>query len=361
MPNELATNDEGAVLVLIAAVLGMGLLFGLLVLVVDGGQVYKARRQSQEIADLTSISLARDCLMATADCSSSTMAKSKANSIAALAVDGKQTFAEVDCVTSTKFSSTCVPLGNPNYQCSARTTPHVRVYTRETDTAGSSTLPLNFAALIGGPKRISVRSCAQAAWGQTGGAPIQVPIVFSICSFSLSDRETKEWTTGTVTECPSPVADLDGLPRSSNFVGFIPLKGPATGWFDSTCSVPVIVYSGQTYVREASDICRDGMSAVLARMLNKATIVPISSNRTASGSGTITIGSFGEYVLRGYTIGGTKYGDTSVPWSTGCLDRSASAAGNKCVYGKFQPTFVTYQQIDYTVPNLGVSTVQSIP
>lgn len=358
-------DESGAVAVLFSIIVGAGVLFGLLVVVADGGQLYSARRDSQDVADLVALSLAHDCIYNSTICLSSVTAKQRAVDTAQLNATGKKLFATVIDVCGSPLGG-CQPR-TVKYPCSDRTRNYIRVYTRESSASQEGQVPLFFSPLIQGTNSAQVTSCAQAAWGQVKAAPIKVPVIFSMCAFNQTNVVIREWksSVGTVSPPCYSGPDFDSITHPGNFQGFFPIQRPATGdWFDTTCTNSVVVNVQAQYTREASDICRDGLSTVLGTMIGKATLVPISDTVV---SGVATVTSFGHFVLLGFTVAGTPspLNDPSINWSAvwddWCLRSGASASGNKCLYGKFTPIMIPYQDIDFTVPNLGVNTVLSIP
>lgn len=360
-------EDSGATVVLFALLLGAGVLLGLLALVVDSGQGYQGRRDAQDVADLASLSIAYQCVKNSASCTDQTQVTTIANQVATANAPGKRIYSDVTRVCG--ISATCPTLTTNRYECRATSAPKfVRVYTRARTAQSTTGIPYFFAPLAGGPTNGAFAGCSQSGWGQVAAAPIQVPIILSICEFHLSvAQESQEWKNEILPAsslCNSG-SDFDGLGHTANFRGFMLIKptDATYPWFDATCAAPVLVKVTDGLTKVASNICTGlgTVSDVLAAMLNKPKIVPVAKVLDG-GSAKTTIASFAMYELLGYTLKGVRHGDLSIPWSATCLSTVGNeTSGNRCIYGRFLTTVIPYQKINYTVPNLGVNTVTPIP
>lgn len=360
-------DDRGAVVVLFALVMGAGVLFSMVALVFDVGQAYVARRDAQNTSDIIALSMAYECVRSSSTCSNVTAMQAKADGLATDNATGKRVYSTITELCGSS-SGTCSALSATQYDCRAPGSNARFVRVRMTGSSSSGSVPQIFAPVIGKADQLSVSACAQAGWGQVSGAPIKVPILFSICDFNqTSPQLLREWKTGTA-GCTT--TDLDGKPQNGNFRGFATLKrnsGDTREWYNSQCSNDVQFTVGDFMLREASDICtglitavyRTGLEAKLAGMLNNPTLVPVTRN---TGTGTpLLVVSFAQFTLLGYTIGPSKFGSSTISWPSDCGAPGASASGNKCIYGSYSKAVIPYQQIDYTVPNLGINTVVALP
>jgi Flp pilus assembly protein TadG len=363
-PKDVAPDDAGAVMIVFAILLGAGVLFGLLALVADVGQAYLARRDAQNVADLAATSLAYTCVTSPSVCASVASATATAEQIAAANAEGKRVYSTITRVCGPKTDACPAPSTN-TYDCRATNAPnYIRVSTTGSSSLGRGIVPLIFAPLIGAGDRTSVIGCSQAAWGQVSTAPIKVPLVFSICSLVPGDSlSIKEWDGSTLTIPCEPNAGYN-LPTSTytgSFYGFLLAKRkPGETSFSTDCSTSIQIRVGDVLQREASSICGKALRSQLDVMIGVPTLVPVA--RTAlGGSGDITIASFAQFTLKGYNIAGLTSGSAPVGgWPAACSQGSSSSGAN-CVFGTFSSVVVPYQEINYTVANLGTNTVIALP
>jgi Flp pilus assembly protein TadG len=322
-------DDRGVAGLLVAILIGGGVLLGVGALAIDVGQIYAERAQLQSGADAGALAVARDC--ANGVCTPSS-AQSYANSnsghgSAAVSVCGSGGLGA--CPTTTGALTDCPP--DP-----PAGTNFVDVRTSTLMPSGSTLLPPVFAStLVSGYNGTTVRACAQADWGPPSAA-FGVGVTFSACSWDLAtnsgavfaaqppavpaasyDQVMKLHTTTSSTSCPTEPAGADA---PGNF-----------GWTldpKNDCTTPIISgsYGGQT----GNGVTAACMAALSADQANKTVIyIPIYVSVSGTGgNATFTLKGFAAFVITGYSLPGFFASD----WLNPANDCKGS---DKCINGYF--------------------------
>lgn len=169
----LGRDDRGAIGVIIAVLIGAGVLLGSAALVIDVGQIYQNRAELQNGADAAALAVARQCETTQGPCDQATAqgtALGYANSNASALT---QNTAGIDVVCGSGGLNTCTSdiFGNGLTNCPPNPTNganFVDVLTETKLKSGSTLLPPIFARTIVGNSSYTgttVRACAQAEWG----------------------------------------------------------------------------------------------------------------------------------------------------------------------------------------------------
>ena len=156
-----AGDERGAIAVLIAVLIGGGVLTGMGALVIDVGQLYAERAQLQNGADAGALAVAKSCAAGTCTPAIAT-AYADAN-----AEDGASAVSLV-CGSGSLGPARPAPARSPTARRRppARTTSTCTPPPRHAD--GSTLLPPSFARALpgdGGYNGTTVGACAQAQWG----------------------------------------------------------------------------------------------------------------------------------------------------------------------------------------------------
>jgi putative Flp pilus-assembly TadE/G-like protein len=354
----LGRDDRGAVGVLVAILIGGGVLFGMGAIVVDVGQLYSERAQLQNGADAGAIAVAKTC--ARGNCSAA-VAQLYANSNSN---DGRSA---VDLVCGGGTLGGCPASTGKLYDCPPPppgTTTYVDVHTSTLTTSGSTLLPPSLARTLLGKRNYNgstVFACAQATWGPpiaTSG----VALTFSACEWDQAtnngtvfappppyppnplpsptlDRVLKLHTTSTNGGCPTEPAGADGP-------GLF-------GWTDdpnNNCTSPIIsgMYGGSTGT-SISQACK---TVIKADQQNKTLIfIPIYVQvQNPGNNGVYTLKGFAAFVITGYNLPGFQANDWLNP-ANNCK------GSDKCINGYFTQGLVPFPG---TIggPPLGASIIQ---
>jgi Flp pilus assembly protein TadG len=307
----LGRDERGAVGVLVAILIGGGVLFGMGALVIDVGQLYSERAQLQNGADAGSLAVAKSC--ATGTCTPA-IATSYAN---ANSSDGTSAVNLVcgsgilgACPASTGKITDCPPAPPPG-------TNYVDVHTSTLTSGGSTLLPPSLARTLlgnGSYQGSTVLACAQAEWGPPSAAS-GIAVTFSACEW---DQATSN---GTVFAPPPPyppnplpAPSLDQVLKLHTTAGTgCPSEpsgadGPGLfGWTtdpSSNCTTPIIsgTFGGSTGA-SVSQACKTVLSA---DQQNRTLIfIPIYVSVSGTGAnGVYTLKGFAAFVITGYHMPG---------------------------------------------------------
>lgn len=346
-------GGRGAIGVLVAILIGGGVLFGMAALVVDVGQIYQNRAELQNGADAAALAVAKSC--AAGACTASTaFATTYADANASQLTGGA---ANVNFVCGAQGniavgSGTC-PVAATTNVCPANPPSGANYVDVETSTlmpGGSTVLPPVFAeTLVGGSHAGStVYACAQAEWGGplTSGT---VGFTISACTW---DKATSVGTSFAppppYTNSPSPDSLLQPFDQLIYLKGG-PTGGCATepagqqdaagnfGWTDdpnSNCSTVVVAgnYGGNTG-NSVSQPCKTWLPTWQASRTVLAVPVYVAVNNPGSNA-VYTLKGFAAFVLTGYNLPSM----TATDWVTGSVPKCGG--GNSCISGFFTQKLV---------------------
>jgi Putative Flp pilus-assembly TadE/G-like len=247
----LRRNETGAVAIIVAVVVGMGVLLGAAAISIDVGSLYAQRRQVQNGADAAALSLAETCVR-TGQCNISL-----APSLSTLAgQNGMTTLGDVNNQPSYAvglcrnfYASTAtasnLPLCNassgtfvdcPALPSSLAGVPYVEAHT-QTLINGTHVLPPVVAQALGFGGS-NVQACARAAFGQAGSAAENtLPITMSYCDWKSAVGYVDALHPGTFQ-----------LPPKDPWPGYNTTSDPTTSnpWPSAEVSVDTAKNSGAT-------------------------------------------------------------------------------------------------------------------
>jgi hypothetical protein len=352
--------DRGAVSVLVAALLGVGLLLGVGALVIDSGQLRAEQAQLRNGADAAVFALAQDCgdgngcpatPYATATHyagKNSTDGVSTANLVCGR--DGGNRLAP--CPAEGQSPSPCL-----GQRPASGNFVEVRASTRLPD--GSTVLPPVFGRVLLGESYDGrgVLACARAAWGGPRVAT-GLGMTISLC----------EWQAATVfgsVLAPAPPATvLASVERVLVLHGTdLGCAGGASGWdlpggfgwlVDHTGACQTRVDITGTYQDTtglgASQACRDALN--LARTNREVMLVPVFDGAGGTGhTGYYHLRGFASFVVTGYNLPGL-----SAP--SGLTGLKPCVGNIKCVSGYFTRDLITAPALGG--PDLGATAVQMV-
>jgi Flp pilus assembly protein TadG len=333
---QLRRDERGAIGVLVAVLLGGGVLTGMGALVVDVGELYEVRAAQQDGADAGALGVAKSCVLGSCD---SSVAVHYADANASGLTGGSAGVSLVcgsgagltGCPTSTGTATDCPPPAGTNF---------VDVYTSTKTASGATLLPPVFArTLLGnsGYQGTNVVACAQAVWGAPSAATV-VALTISACEW---DQATQQGTSFAPPPPypPDPVPDpsfdqvlqLDsgtGAGCSTEPAG---ADGPGTfSWVaqpQGTCTTYV---SPPTFVGRNPNAPSPSCQSLLQSAQQNQTplLVPIYVSASGNGPPTYTLLGFADFVVTGYNLPGFYASD----W----LDPASNCQGtNYCLNGFF--------------------------
>jgi Flp pilus assembly protein TadG len=349
-------DDGGAVAVIVAILLGAGVLTGIGAMVVDVGQIYQERSELQDGADAAALGVAKSCALGSctpaiagqlADANASSLTGGNAAVDVVCGSDGLG-----GCPPSTGAITSCPPAppGGNNF---------VEVETSTLTASGGTLLPPVFAQTLLGNSSFqgaNVRACAQAEWGAPAGATTAA-LTISACEWDQATGQGTDFASAPpYPQDPAPAPSFDQVltPDPGNASG-CPTEpagdsGPGTfGWAaDATgnCSLPV---SGASFGGSA------GMSPSCQVVLQNAwtnkipILVPVNASFDAA-TNTYTLQGFADFVVTGYNLPGFEAAD----W----LNPANSCQGAVyCLNGYFVQGVIPTTG-STTGPNLGASVIE---
>lgn len=335
----LGRDDRGAIGVLVAVLLGGGVLLGMGALVIDVGELYQNRAELQNGADAAALAVAQSCAAGT--CAPS-LAAQFATANASRLTGGA---AGVDLVCGSGSLDTCPASSGAITDCPAAPSGanYVDVHTSTRTAAGSSLLPPVFAALLlgnSGYQGSTVRACAQAEWGAPSALTSGLAFTISACTW---DQMTDLGTTF----APAPPYPPDSLPSASQDV-VLQFHGNGSntscttepsgadapgnfGWtIDSTGNCQTYI-NGSTYGDNTGVSASQACKAALAADQANQTLVFIPVYISVDGNGAnayYTLKGFAAFVITGYRVPGASASD----W----LDPNNDCSGSSfCINGYF--------------------------
>lgn len=372
MPRLDGPNDDGAIAVLVALMLGGGLLIGLLALVADTGTLMLERRTQQSAADAASLALAQRCAELSDDCSDAKAASFAGFFATNNSPDGLSRIVSICTggVLATPITSKCAtPTSSSRLDCGAAPTidRYARVVTGTSLSSGNLISPLIYQ-IRGTGGGYSLKGCSQTAWGKAAGATVVMPLAFPLASTSGAGVQLYVDRTGvTLTElttaggpyfctstssppCPTPI-DIDGRSVKLDFLpkgfGFISVGTTAT-----LCTQSFRVLDYVPRITTPSKLCD---SNSFSKLLGVPSFIPAISEAKDTGNGNwqFKIAAFFRFKLTGYKVQGLGQGG----------DVPVCANGTSCIKGDFGRGVVPGETVsnDPNVPNLGAQAVELIP
>jgi Flp pilus assembly protein TadG len=301
-------GGRGAVGVLVAVLIGGGVLFGMGALVVDVGQIYQNRAELQSVADAAALAVAKSC--AAGICAPSNATQYVTGNTSKLT--GNKASVNLVCGTG-GVGTSCPATSNvcPNNHPTAN---YVDVVTSTLMPSGSHLLPPVFAGTLAGTHTGStVWACAQAQWGPPATSPNNtIGLTITGCHWSPA-----------VLYAPPP-ATPPSQPIEINFHNKSGKEDPSTctdgqtapgnfGWTDDphnnckllssdfTSTGGIITYGINTGNSTPSD-CVDILSS--AQTSQKPVLIPVYSAYNGQGSKAgYTLQGFAAFEVTGYHFG----------------------------------------------------------
>jgi Putative Flp pilus-assembly TadE/G-like len=321
-------GDRGAVAVLVALLLGSGVLLGMAALVVDVGNLYAERRQLQGGADAAAIKVAQICAGPTGCIAPSTPIAEYARDYAS--DNANDEFASATVCGRGGGLSACDPPVGKITDCIGpppQAGDYVEVHTKTRNPDGTSALPPVFAqAVLGGFEGAEVEACARVAWGPPARSK-GLAMTISIC----------DWERGKAFPNP-PVEQVIAVYDETDPASCVAAGGSAASrggfrWLkdaDQDCRIttsvgkPYEVTTGDSKPNNCDE--RDDLMAVRGRPV----LVPVfDSISGGGGNAEYVVDGIGAFVVTGWKLPGSTQASSISGLST-CENNE-----NSCIYGYF--------------------------
>lgn len=345
-------DDDGAVAIVVALLAVV--LFGFGALVIDVGALYEERRQLQNGADLSALSIAQSCA---------------AGSCGAFAADA-ETYADgnaSDAVSRIPANGVCgtTSVGLPscvNPPSGLVGSGYVRVDTRTETSSGSSLVP-PFLSKVLDPTYDGTEVGAQATviWGAPRAVNADLAITFSQCEYA---RLTQDSSGNTVyAEAPfNPSLERIIYFHDTTEAGSCP-AGPSGadlpggfGWLDATSGCTATITNGWAGDQTGAAASRD-CKAALRSLLGKTVLIPVydAVNGLSGTNGEYRIWSYVGFVLTGWNFPGTQQSS-----STLTVRPNPCRSSQTCLSGYFVEVVAPAAGPVSNGPDQGVRVVQLI-
>ncbi len=353
-----AGNDSGSAAVIIAVVLGGGVLLGSAALSVDVGRLYAEHEELQSGAEAAAMAVALNCASPTATSCGTTLptATQYANNNAK---DGASAV-NVVCGSGGGLPGCPAQPSGVLSKCSGTVQSgqsYVEVRTSTLTSSGSTLLPPAFSRAIAGYEGSTVHACARAAWG-TPGSATSLAITFSLC----------EWNALTGSGVTYPTAEfaisLHG--RSGDSVGGCDSKNDGQsglnlpggfGWLDSTGSCTASTTVNQTVGGSTGTTMTAECETVLKADISAHTPVLIAVYDTPSGTGSHAyyhVVGYASMMLTGY------FWSSSNKLASWLSNKNLCSGSDRCLYGFFTKALVPADATIGTGTNYGATVVNLI-
>lgn len=405
-----ATKDErGAISVIFAVLFSGFLVIGLLALVIDVGVLYQERRTLQNAADATALAIAQECAELASGgtailCQSSNLAQ--ANQFAGKNSDDGKTRVLQVCGLGSVGLSPCPASTNRQFDCKDTSLTGVEQYVRVRTTSltgqGESIVKFFFAPFLKDSiDGVSLRSCAQVAWGVATEAPVVYPLALPICFYQdQAEKQHNAYDENDPTYLPAEDCPYTPIGSPSPIQIDVPvIKGmamfTAINEVDSGCPTifdPVIVEIGDVLTPiapgNANDIASICLNIVRSLgytqtqnaayqaflqdfVLGKTLYIPVIKDLDCGGASNckrLKVGYFFSVIVKGIKlknvieVGFGKSGPQNVAANTGWKN-SDCEANTYCFYGKFTRATPPGRpiKVDPNQPNTGVNKVILLP
>jgi Flp pilus assembly protein TadG len=319
----LGRDERGAMGVLIAVLIGGGVLIGMGALAVDVGQIYQNRAELQNGADAGALAVADSCALGS--CTTGIAGQYATGNASKLT--GNQAAVDLVCGSGTGMSACPAATGAP-YDCPANPpagTNYVDVHTSTLTASGSTLLPPVFARTLtgnSGYQGTNVKACAQAEWGAPSSANT-IAFTISACSWYVYTNngttfaQPPPYPPNTI---PDPSFDhimFEHGSQGSKTTGCPPYQpsgqdGPGNfGWTDDSGNCSVTISNGSYGGNTGASASSDCQTALYNDWLNR-TVVYLPVYSAISGTGTnesYTLLGFAAFVITGYHISGQSFSE----------------------------------------------------
>lgn len=360
-----AGGDEGAVIVLVALLVAVGVISGLLAMVADVGQLYAERRVVQNGADAGALGVAQRSAEQASGAVSASEAQALAGGLAdANAPDGVTTVTEV---CGSDDLGGCLALSDAWIDCQpvpADRDHYVRVRTATALPDGGTFLTPLFAGLLDQGSGVEARAgaCAQAVWGPASRAAITFPMLLPVCPGTpegnpvwVADFDPSDPTFSSSDPCTVDGTSFAGVTKGFAFGEFVGVP--------RTCTDPVDVRLGDIIPVETSvtQWCGTKVERALDPLISAGLpiLVPVVGAHMNQGQGqyAFTVVGFKSFQLLGYKVKNASGGQAPAPgWQGTPCQKSAQRS---CLFGTFGTATVPGGIGDG--PDLGVRAVSLLP
>lgn len=348
-------GDRGAIGVLVAILIGGGVLIGIGAMAIDVGQLYQERAELQNGADAAALGVAKNCAngsctLASAATTAGQLADANASALtshdAGVPLVCGSAFG--GCPTSSGAMTDCpsAPSGGVNY---------VDVHTATQTPSGNFIPPVFARTMLGNSsyQGTQVFACAQAEWGAATAANT-LSFTISVCQWdSLTSGGGSPWGVeipvifkGSAVPCGGP-----GGQEVPGGWGWLNPNGGGNG-----CQAQINLSTSTTASDPGNKVPGNCAAVIQADVASNATVfIPIFDSVSGTGSNaTYHLIGLAAFVLNGYQkLPGVKPDVVPASMKGKCTPSSA-----ECLFGYFTQDLVPVGGGVGTGPNYGASAIK---
>jgi hypothetical protein len=373
-------RDQGAAALIATILFTTGLLVGVAAFTVDVGTWNSEKRQLQNAADASALSMARTCALAEPNCnyvgantslgsasiiqlansnsqdgSSGLDASAYANGVCGSAAISTVTSSLPQCNAPSASLGDCLPL--PSWISSpVSQIKYVETHTLTQDKNGNSILPASFGQFITGRSSYTLAACSRVAFGPPGNGTGIIPVTFSLCDWFLN---TSDGTSFPHTEV---ALAFNTAPNSACTAKYGHDFPGGFGWLthNVTCTVSTDAngwVDANTGLGAAND-CAIQINSMVGREMLFPVFDCMDKNKsfcgnTANGTQTFYhIVGYASFYLTAVDVNGQILGNLPGYPSAAALSQCTSKGG-KCFFGWWTQSMQNSGVIDPTAQNLG--------
>jgi Flp pilus assembly protein TadG len=348
MTRRVATDERGAVGILVGTLFVTGVVLGMAALTIDAGRLYVERAELQNGADGGALAVAKTCA------SESSCAPGKAADYANRnSGDGASTVSLVcgqgpglsGCPAATAGQGSCPA-------APAAATSYVDVRTSTKTSGGSSLLPPVFARSLpgnGGYQGTTVYACARAMWGPAVQTSQSLAMTLSYCAWAQATGGTPP-TYGTtvrifVRDAPN-APTCNGSSAPGEF-GWLQDEGNCSASIDLTQTGYA---AGSDPGKNVTKACQDALTSYLTS--GNPIYIPVFDTTTGTGNNaSYHLIGLAAFVLTGYANMNPLKDVIPAPFTkSSCPSGSTTPS---CIYGHFTQALVPVTTTIGTGPNFG--------
>jgi hypothetical protein len=336
--------------VLIALLLGSGVLLGMGALVIDVGQLYQNRAELQNGADSAAFAVAKSCAAGTC---TPAVAAQYASANAKAGIEG------VSLVCGSGTLGRCPASTGALIDCPAAPADvsYVDVHTSTLTASGSKLLPPVLAGDLpglSGYQGSTVLACGQAEWGpaQATSSP---GLTISVCSWDTATATGSQFgtTVGLPFKTDAATCSGTGSGCDSSCPGSTP---GGFGWLPtgSSCQTAIDLTANEYAADPGSSVTSACQSALQQEAAARTVVfVPVfTCIKGSGGSATYTFSGLAAFVITGYrNIPGIS--GNVVPAGASC----PCAATSPCLYGYFTQALAPGAKVIGTGTDFGATTM----
>lgn len=353
-------DDRGAVVTLVAMLLGVGGLLGISAIVVDAGQLHAEKAQLQNGADAAAVAVAQNC-----GSSGGCNANFTGTAVSYANGNANDGTSNVDLVCGADFNGRLPACPANDTGCVSPPPSQgyfVEVHTSTRMPNGATLLPPSFGQILLGSsyQGRTVHACARAGWGGPSVA-YGLAMTISLCNWQADTASGTSFYPAPSTGLTPPASAEQILLLHTTVTTTCP-GGPSGwdlpggfGWLtdpNGNCTVQIDLSTGIYTDNTGVPATQDCQVALQNDRTNKAVLlIPVYDGAGGTGhTGYFHLKGFASFVLTGYHLPGMNAPST-------LTGQQPCSGSNKCLSGYFTQDLIPAYAV-LGGPAMGANEVQ---